>query len=167
MHTNITTERLHLDALTVEDHDFIHELVNSEGWLRFIGDRNIHSKEDAITYINKINSTPSIQYWVVRLLDTKAPVGIISFIKRNYLEHYDIGFSMLPRYSGKGYAYEAAKAVLSMLSAMPEYSTVLATVLPDNVSSIKLLTKLGLHFERIMEVEGEQLHVYTNGSKSV
>src|SRR4051812_42363198 len=147
MVTNITTERLSLNALTVEDHHFLQELVNTNGWLQFIGDRNVHSKEDAVSYINKINSMQDTYYWVVRIIETQAPIGIVTFIKRAYLEHFDIGFAFLPNYNGKGYAYEAVKAILLLISSKPEHSIVLATVMPDNVNSIKLLTKLGFHFD--------------------
>lgn len=166
MLTNITTKRLFLDALAIEDHDFIHELVNSEGWLRFIGDRNIHSSEDAIAYIKKINSTPNLYYRVVRLKETNTPVGIITFIKRSYLDHFDIGFAFLPEYSGKGYAYEAAKEVLSVVGLQPDHSIVLATTMPANVNSIKLLTRLGLRFEKEIEVSNDKLHVYSTAPGS-
>jgi ribosomal-protein-alanine N-acetyltransferase len=159
-----TTERLSLNALTAEDCDFIQELVNTKGWLQFIGDRNIHSKEDAINYINKINATLNFYYWVVRFIETDEPIGIISFIKRNYLEHFDIGFAFLPQYSGKGYAYEAAKEFLSIVSSKPEHSIVVATTLPENASSIKLLTRLGLDFDKEIEVGSEKLHVYSNAA---
>jgi ribosomal-protein-alanine N-acetyltransferase len=162
MVTFITTERLSLDVLTVEDYHFLQELVNTKGWLQFIGDRNIHSKEDAISYINWINSLQDTYYWVVRLVETHAPIGIVTFIKRAYLEHFDIGFAFLPGYNGKGYAYEAVKAILSLISSKPEHSIVLATVMPDNVNSIKLLTKLELHFDKEIEIEGDTLHVYSN-----
>jgi ribosomal-protein-alanine N-acetyltransferase len=161
MLTNITTERLFLNALATEDHDFIQELVNTEGWLRFIGDRNIHSREDAIAYIDKINGTQNLYYRVVHLKETGTPVGIITFIKRSYLDHFDIGFAFLPQYSGKGYAYEAAKEVLSVVNLQPAHSIVLAITMPANINSIKLLNKLGLHFEKEIEVGTDKLHVYS------
>jgi RimJ/RimL family protein N-acetyltransferase len=167
MLTNLTTERLSLNALAIEDADFIQELVNTKGWLQFIGDRNIHTKEDAVNYINKINSSPNIHYRVVRIKGTQAPAGIISFIKRDYLEHFDIGFAFLPKYNGKGYAYEAAKAVLAVISTMPEHPVVLATTISGNVSSIKLLTRLGLRFEKEIVIEGEKLHVYSSMNKTL
>lgn len=150
-----------LNILTEGDHDFIHELVNTEGWLQFIGDRNIHSKEAAIADINKINGTPDFYYWVVRLKDTPRLVGIITFIKREYLTHFDIGFAFLPEYNGKGYAYEAAHEVLSFIKLQPQHQTVLATTLPGNVRSIKLLVNLGFHFDREIMVGNNQLCVYS------
>ena len=162
MQTEIFTQRLVLNLITEADDDFMRTLVNTEGWLKFIGDRNVHSKKDAIDYIRRIKNTPNLFYWVVKLKDAPTPLGIISFLKRSYLEHFDIGFAFLPEFNGCGYAYEAAEKVLSIASEKIEYSTILATTIPQNITSIKLLTKLGLHFEREIEVENMKLHVYSN-----
>ena len=63
---SILTDRLTLDKITMDDHDFILSIVNSKGWIENIGDRNIHSKDEAIEYINKILWTENFIYWVVR-----------------------------------------------------------------------------------------------------
>jgi [ribosomal protein S5]-alanine N-acetyltransferase len=158
----ISTARLTLHLISTDDHAFIQQLVNSKGWLTFIGDRNVHSTEDAIAYINKIISTKDLFYWVVKTKDTNTSIGIISFLKRSYLNHFDIGFAFLPQFQGAGYAYEAAKEVLKIVSSIPQHKTVLATTVPGNTKSIQLLMKLGLRFEKEMEIEQEKLHVYTN-----
>jgi RimJ/RimL family protein N-acetyltransferase len=161
MQNNISTGRLLLNILSIKDHEFIRQLVNTKGWLEFIGDRNVHSQEEAIAYINKILNSPNIYYWVVTIKESKTPIGIISFLKRDYLEHFDIGFAFLPEFMGKGYAYEAAKEVLSLVRTNPVYNPVLATTIPSNTSSINLLTKLGLHFEKQLTVGQQQLDIYT------
>lgn len=161
MQTNITTERLLLNIITEEDHDFMQELMNTEGWIQFIGDRSIHSREAAIAYINTINARPNFYYWLVRLKETHRPVGIITFIKRDYLDHFDIGFAFLPGYNGKGYAYEAAREVLSLVKLQAEHQVVQATTLPENVRSIKLLNKLGLHFTGNIMVGKNELSLYS------
>ena len=162
MQNEIITERLSLNLLTIDDFDFVKRLVNTEGWIAFIGDRYVHTNDDAIAYVTKILNTENLFYWVVRTRDNNTPVGIISFMKRNYLESFDIGFAFLPEFNGSGYAYEAAKEVLSMVSMTPGYYPVMATTVPQNAKSIKLLTKLGLHFEKEIEVEDEILQVYSN-----
>ena len=162
MNTTITTERLILNTIAVSDSDFMFALLNSKGWLEFIGDRKVHSGEDAIEYIKKIQKTKDLTYWVVRLKSDDTPIGIISFLKRSYLENFDIGFAFLPEFFGRGFAYEAAKEVLSIVSKQPEYATILATTIPGNINSIRLLNKLGLYFEKEIEVENEKLHVYRN-----
>ena len=122
----------------------------------------MYSKQDAIAYIQRIKNTPNLIYWVVRLKDNHVPIGIISFMKRSYLEHFDIGFAFLPEFQGCGYAYEAAEKVLSITSQKAEYSPILATIIPVNTASIKLLNKLGLYLEREIEVENMKLYVYRN-----
>ena len=162
MQNSISTNRLFLDLLTEEDYNFIISIVNTKGWIEFIGDRNVHSKEDALAYIKKILSSQNLYYWVVRIKNGNTPIGIISFMKREYLENFDIGFAFLPEFNGYGYAYEAAKEILSMVSANQEYHPILATTIPGNVNSIKLLVKLGLHFEKELEADNEKLLIYSN-----
>jgi RimJ/RimL family protein N-acetyltransferase len=162
MQSPIFTQRLSLHFVTEDDHAFMMELVNTKGWLQFIGDRNVHSKEDAISYIKKVKATENLTYWVVKLKDEQILVGVISFIKRKYLDNFDIGFAFLPEHNGKGYAYEAASEVLAMASKMPEHATVVATTIPGNTNSVKLLNKLGLHFEKEIEVDNEKLNLFSN-----
>ena len=151
-----------LEKLRVDDYDFILSLVNTTGWIENIGDRNIHSKNEAKEYINKILWTENFIYWVVRTKVNHTPIGIISLIKRSYLDYFDIGFAFLPDYGNFGYAYEAAKAVLLMISKLPEFKIVLATTLFSNKNSIKLLAKLGFRYEKENDTESEKMHIYTN-----
>ena len=158
--TTLKTERLLLETITVADNAFILELVNTEGWLKFIGDRKIQTLEDATAYIQKIIDNPNLYYWVVKLADNNSPIGIITFIKRDYLEYHDIGFAFLPNFFGKGYAHEATLEVLKSVTKTHDLSYILATTFPGNVASIKLLTKLGLSFEKEMEVGDIKVCVY-------
>ena len=161
MQTYYTTQRLSLSELTLNDAEFIAALVNTAEWIRFIGERNIKSKEDAVAYIQKIIDNPNVHYWVVSIKEGEVPVGVVTFIKRNYLTHHDIGFAFLPESSGHGYAYEATKGLLNMIRTKVENDPVLAITLPGNINSIKLLTKLGLHFQKEHLDGEEKLHIYT------
>jgi [ribosomal protein S5]-alanine N-acetyltransferase len=163
---SLFTGRLELEKLNTDDYDFIKCLVNTKGWLENIGDRNVHSDDDAMKYINKILATENLFYWVVRIKNANTPIGIISFLKRRYLEYFDIGFAFLPYFNNNGYAHEAAHAVLSMVSKLPEFNIVQATTRTSNHHSIKLLTKLGFRFEKEIEIENENLHIYTNETQA-
>lgn len=158
MNLEIKTERLLLTPLTVNDGSFILELVNTEGWFQFIGDRDVHSENEATGYIKKILEQPDIQYWVVRLAENDMAVGIITWIKRAYLEHPDIGFAFLPVFANNGYAFEATKAVLEIVSDSGD--PVLSITRPDNSRAIKLLNKLDFRFEEEILVKEERLKVY-------
>ncbi|CAN5741922.1 GNAT family N-acetyltransferase [soil metagenome] len=160
MQNTFTTERLIINPLTINDHAFIVELVNSKGWLQFIGNRFITKEAEAIEYIQKILNNPDIEYRVAFLKGELIPVGIVSFIKRTYLEHWDIGFALLPQFEKKGYAYEATNCVLESLKKDGLHKKILATTLKDNHHSIHLLEKLGLQFEKELTVKDEPLLLY-------
>lgn len=157
----IHTTRLTLELLSEKDTSFILELLNSEGWIKNIGNRNIHTEEDALAYIQRITNNPDITYWNISLKENKSSIGVITFIKRDFLAHNDIGFALLPAYYNKGYAYEATQAVLLRL-AENNITNILAYTLPNNFSCIKLLEKLGFTFEKSIVQEGEELHLYSN-----
>jgi RimJ/RimL family protein N-acetyltransferase len=160
MQSTITTQRLSLTLVQPADASFMMELVNTPGWLQFIGDRNVHSSEEAAVYINRLLNTPDLFYWVIRTHSNNTPVGVVSFLKRTYLDYFDIGFALLPQCKGNGYAYEAATAVLKMALSNPAHPVVLATTMPNNMASIQLLTKLGLQYEKVILQNDEALLVY-------
>src|SRR3954453_14987886 len=135
--TYLITNRLVIKPLTLNDENFIFKLVNTEGWIKFIGNRNITSVAEARAYIQKILENGNIFYWVVKFKDNENPIGIITYIKRSYLDHHDIGFAFLPNFFKKGYAYEATTAVLNKLISEHNVSHVLATTVPKNIDSIK------------------------------
>ena len=151
------TERLQLASVSENDAAFMLELLNTPGWLRFIGDRGVRSMEDAINYITKILRTPDTYYWVVRSKTDKEYMGVISFLKRDYLEFPDIGFAFLPGQTQKGYAYEAAKIVLDYITTELDTDAVLAISLKDNHRSILLLEKLGFVSDKMILEGGNEL----------
>ncbi|MBS1729735.1 MAG: GNAT family N-acetyltransferase [Bacteroidetes bacterium] len=152
------SERLLIEPLSKKDARFIFDLVNTEAWLRFIGNRNVNSLEDASNYITKIQSNPNVTYWTVSLKEDKTKIGIITYIKRDYLETPDIGFAFLPAYSNMGYAYEASQAVIKNM--INDYTQLEAVTIPENHSSIKLLKKLGFYFEKEIVIDNTLLHIY-------
>jgi len=160
MQHHLTTERLFLNSVTSSDAAFILELVNTPGWLKFIGDRKVHDLAAAEAYVQKMRSNQDANSWVVRLKAGENPIGVISFLQRDYLDHRDIGFAFLPGFGKQGYAFEAASAVLNSLMETGSYPCIYATTLPDNVNSIQLLEKLGLQYERVIRVGEEDLRLY-------
>ena len=155
------TNRLLIQPITLLDSHFILELVNTAGWLQFIGDRNIHTIDNAEAYIHKIIDNPNYTYWVCKLKESLSPVGIVTFIKRDTMEHHDIGFALLPAYEKMGLAYEATKQVADELISTGLYKTIQAITVKNNHGSIRLLEKLGLHFEKEITDDKETLLLYS------
>ena len=146
--TILKTDRLLLREYSLDDAPFIFELMNSEGWLKYIGNRNIHSLIDAEKYIEMhylssygINGFGA---YIVELKETGESIGSSGLYKREQFEHPDIGFAFLPQFFNKGYAFEAVTATMNFARTTLNIETILGITLPTNHSSIKLLNKLGL-----------------------
>lgn len=152
----LETDRLILRWLTVEDAAFILELVNDPSWLQFIGDRGVRTLEDARNYILKgpveMYGRLGFGLYLVELKDEGVPIGMCGLIKRDSLKDVDIGFAFLPSFRGRGYAYEAASAVLAYGKSTLGLERIVAIVSPGNDRSIRLLEKLGLHFEQRVQL---------------
>lgn len=160
----LETERLRLRPFTLEDTKFIVELLNSPGWLEFIGDRNVKTEKQAADYLRNgpLKSYAENGYGL-SLVETKdgQPVGMCGIIKRDLLEHPDIGFAFLEAFTGKGFAFEIAKATLSHAIAAWNISKVSAITLPHNKRSIQLLEKIGLVYVKSYTTEkGEELCLF-------
>ena len=160
MNTILETERLLLREFNPDDTEFILQLLNSPGWLEFIGDRNVKTKEDAANYLLngpiKSYTVNGFGLSMVALKDSGIPIGMCGLIRRATLEHVDIGFAFLPEFSGNGYAFEIASAVITHAKTELKLKQIVAITIPTNVRSIKLLNKIGLHFEKYIKMPGDE-----------
>jgi RimJ/RimL family protein N-acetyltransferase len=155
----LQTDRLLLRELAVADAPFILELLNDPDWRRFIGDRGVRTLGEAGAYILE---GPMAMYrrlgfglWHVGLKD-RTPIGICGLIKRETLDHVDIGFAFLPAFRGQGYGFEAAAATLDYGRDVLRLERIVATTTLDNDASGRLLEKLGLRFERLIDPVGDR-----------
>jgi RimJ/RimL family protein N-acetyltransferase len=148
-----TTNRLIISKITLKDALFFVELMNTPSWLKYIGDRNIKTIENAKNHLKNgiLKSYKESGYGFYKVTQKSEPekaIGIVGLIKRKELEHTDIGFGFLPDYEGKGYAYEASVAIMDLAKNKFKLNKVLAITHPDNKRSVHLLKKLGLSFQK-------------------
>lgn len=104
---------------------------------------------------------------MVILKEGNIKIGGVGIFEREGLDVVDIGFSVLERFEGKGYMFEAAQKVISI--GMDDFGlkAVSAITSKDNFSSQKLIGKLGLKFQKyiVLPNENEELMYYeTNKS---
>jgi RimJ/RimL family protein N-acetyltransferase len=159
----IETEHLILRYLTVKDSEFMLELLNDPAWLQFIGDRGVRTVDDARNYIlhSLVTMYDRLGFgmYLIELKNEGVSIGICGLIKRDYLEDVDIGFTLLSKFRGKGYAYESAAAVMAYGKRTFALNRLVAIASPDNYDSIELLKKLGFIFERTIELSNDGKNV--------
>ncbi len=163
----IETDRLNLRLLTDNDAEFILDLLNQPSRLEFIGDRGVGNLDDARAYIHSGPLAMIEQHgfglYLVEIKSSKHAIGLCGLLKRETLEDVDMGFAFHPRYWGRGYAREAAKACLDYARDHIGLERIVAITLPTNRSSIKLLDSLGMQYERNLSLDdsGELLQCFT------
>ncbi len=155
----LETERLRLRRLTPDDSAFTLELLNEPSYHQFIGDRGVRTLDDARRYIENGPMASYERYghglYLVVLKDGEVPMGMSGLIKRDSLEDVDVGYAFRPQFWSQGYATEATEAVLAYGRHTFGLKRIVAIVSPDNYRSIKLLEKLGLSFERMIKLPGD------------
>ncbi|MDJ0776608.1 MAG: GNAT family N-acetyltransferase [Gammaproteobacteria bacterium] len=142
------TARLRIRKLMPADAGFILELATDPDWLRYIGDRGIRDLDSAR---NWIESGPMTSYRKhgfgldrLGLGQDDIPIGICGLLQRENTVGPELGFALLPAHRGRGYAREAAAAVIEQLRKdRPELGRLYALATPDNLPSGNLLRKLG------------------------
>lgn len=72
----------------------------------------------------------------------------------------DIGFRLLRKFWGQGYATESALPFIKIAFEELNQPTIWAGAMPSNAGSIKVLTKLGLTYRKEMIFEEELFNVY-------
>ena len=159
MKTVSETERLKLREFTKEDAPFILELLNTPQWIKFIGDRNVKSIEDAREYAANRLITSYHRFgfglYMVELKDS-TPIGMCGLVRREALDDVDLGFAFLPRFQGMGYAREASSAIMEIARKKVKSKRLVAITMVDNANSIALLRKLGFNFEKTVNFPGEE-----------
>ena len=164
----LETDRLVLRELSTDDTSFVLELLNDSSFIRFIGDKNVRTVDDARNYIlnGPVASYEKFGFglYATELKDSHVLIGICGILKRDTLPHPDIGFAFLPEYRQQGYAFEAAAAVMNYARGTLKLSQILAITTPDNEASAKLLEKIGLTFDRLVKLseDSAEMKLFTS-----
>jgi RimJ/RimL family protein N-acetyltransferase len=155
----IESSRLALRRFTPEDAAFVLELLNDADFLRFVGDKGVRTPQDAAAYIRKgpLDSYARLGFGLllVALRETGQPIGMCGLLKREWLDDVDLGFALLPAFRRRGYATEAAVAVLAWARESLPVRRIVAIATPANAASIALLEKLGFRRERRVRPPGD------------
>lgn len=137
-------------------------LLNEPGFLRFIGDRGVKTIQDAVKYIEKgpVDSYRAFGHGLF-LVETKSdavPIGMCGVMRKPWLDGPDLAYAMLAEASGRGYASEAAAAVVSHAHRSVGLDRLIAIVVPDNAASKRVLQKLGFRADgRVTSPDGVEL----------
>ena len=165
----LSTSRLSVLEFSLEDTQFIIQLLNEEQFKQNIGDRKVTDADSAKRYLQE---GPQQSYhangyglYKLCLTDSSTPIGMCGFVKREELEFPDLGFALLEKYCRQGYAFEASKFLLKFAQDTLHLKYISAITNPNNKASQKLLEKLGFLQQgkvKLATIERQQLFYSIN-----
>lgn len=141
----LQTARLLLEPLNPSHAPLLLALFNDADFLRFVGDKGLRTVADCEAYI----ATEVLPAQAIGIINyavrerggrTNQWLGTCGLLKRPYFDAPDLGYGFLPPGRGRGFARDAAKAVLSQPL---HWNHLWAMVNPENQRSCALLTKAG------------------------
>ncbi len=157
----LETERLILRHVEKSDGEFMLDLLNQPSFIKYIGDRNVRTIEQAIEFIEtrytKSYDDNGYGLYLVELKDDKSKIGVCGFVKRPEFVTADIGFAFLPQFEGCGYAYESANACMKFGKQVLNFERVVAITTQNNIRSGKLLEKIGFNFEKLIDMPSNEV----------
>ena len=163
----LTTERLILRQLSIEDEHEIFFLRTDESVNKFLDRDKANTIEDAREFINKINDgvtkNESI-LWAITFKNNNKLIGTICFWKiSKQLDKAEIGYELLPDFQGKGIMQEAMAVVIKYGLEQLKLHTIEAELSNKNLQSVKLLERNGFTVKENVFHEGSHLEtvVYT------
>ncbi len=147
----IETSRLRLRALVRDDLGALHAINSREDVARWLyweprSEDDIRKLLDA--QIARTRDEPETGVMLaVELAETGEPVGQVSLRVTPEHRQGELGFIFHPDHHGRGYATEAAEAMLALAFGTYDLHRVYGRLEPRNVASARVLERLGMRRE--------------------
>lgn len=160
------TPRLRIRHLVADDAAFTCRLLNEPSFIANIADRGVRTEQDAVHYLvdGPVRSYKEHGYglFLVESSTDAIALGFCGLLFREHLQETDIGFAFLPEFWGQGFAFEAASAVMHFGYGQLNLPRIVGLVSAGNIASIKVLTRLGLQFEKMVAMlpSNESVQLY-------
>lgn len=109
--------------------------------MRYTGDQPFKNAAEAKAFLESYKAFEQTGFERLLVLRNKVPIGWCG-LKLHANKEVDLGFRFLEEEWGKGYATEAAKAMIHYAFDDLHLQQLIARVLPNNKASIRVLEKL-------------------------
>lgn len=160
----LTTERLTLRQLSIDDQQDIFALRSNPEINKFLDRPLCKSPEDAINFINKVNENIEKNnsfYWAITLTDKKKLVGTICLFDFSHENNScEIGYELMTQFQGQGIMNEAAQAVIVYVFQILKFQKIFACTHNDNENSTNLLLKFNFIQSKETDIENPNLNIY-------
>lgn len=161
----LESDRLIIREAAVEEAPFYFKLFNDPDWITYINDKGLRSVEETRAYLEDILLKNALLnglgFFTIISKDADEPIGMSSALQRENLDFIDVGYALLPKSRGKGFASEATLLMMDYIKEKFQQKKVYAFTIPNNEKSQRLLENLGFVFVGMKSIfEGKEDCVY-------
>ena len=140
----VETKNLIIKKTVVEDVDLLLKMDKQEETQRFLGGIKDNTREEWIRFLEKrVSSNERCSFTI--FLKSNIPIGLCelkiidNYAELSYIFDYD--------YCNKGYCTEACKKIIEVAFDEMKLKYIYANVIKDNISSVRVLEKLGFKYQ--------------------
>lgn len=144
----IKTERLELRPLESKHAAQLFPIWSDEEVVKTTYIHSINTIDDCINRIERVlkNSLSRRDIGPYAIFLENELIGIVGASRDSYHE-FGLAYHIAKKYWGKGFATEAAKAVVDLAFKIPEIVRISADALTTNEASSRVLEKIGMKYE--------------------
>ena len=159
----LTTERLYLKEFTIDDAQLLIDLNSDPEVTRYTGDGPVKDLTEAKRILTDIifpQYKNKMGRWAVYLNSTDEFIGWCGVKYVEDEKEYDLGYRFYKKHWGKGYASEAASAVMDYALNTLQLKEIIGRAAIDNKASIAVLKKMGMKYLKNDECGHDPAEVY-------
>ncbi|QTD40246.1 GNAT family N-acetyltransferase [Sporosarcina sp. Te-1] len=142
---HIKTKRLLIREFEFKDWQAVYAYTSNINVMKYIPE-GVFTERDAKEFVSK-NTGDDAEKFPVVIIAEDIVIGHIIFHKYFGEHTYEIGWVFNPKYQNRGYASEAAKAVLEYGFKEMNLHRIIATCQPENIPSYRVMEKVGMRRE--------------------
>ncbi|MCZ6703837.1 MAG: GNAT family N-acetyltransferase [Ignavibacteria bacterium] len=155
------TDRLIIRDWTIDDIAGYSQIVSDPEVMKFIGKGKTQTYQEAKTYIKNCIKSMVQKGWTrfaIEIKETNELVGFCGFAYYN--NELDFGWRYAKRFWNKGYATEAAQAVLDLGIKKFKFPRIVCIAYSENKASIRIIEKIGMEFEKNITLNNREVIQY-------
>lgn len=162
MKTILETDRLLLREFDISDAESFYELNLNPNVIKFTGNSAFKDIDEAKEFLENYSDYQRNGFgrWLVINKSTQEFLGWCGLKYDEKLDETDIGFRFFENFWNQGFATESAKACIDYGFKELNLKTIVGRAMKENLASIKVLEKIGLHYEKDFVFDGKDGVVY-------
>lgn len=164
---NIKTERLFITEFTIDMAQVVRDNSLDDDNKKFVPDEVWETVEEAEKtlgfLISQYGTSEGPFVYPIILKNTSENIGYVQLCRIND-EKWEVGYHIAKRYTGNGYATEAVKAFLPVISRQMNLNEIFGISLAENKASIAVMQKCGFInlFKGVGKYQGTDREIVKN-----